>query len=81
MIVRAVIPPLFQDFITLKTSLFFLVVPYIHVLSLVLTHVAVITLSDASIVGYNLIFFSYYKLINNRVYGLYTWLNYKKLLI
>ena len=25
--------------------------------------------------------FSYYKLINNRVYGLYTWLNYKKLLI
>ena len=48
-------PPLFQDFIALKASLF-LVVPYVHVLGLVLTHVAVITLSDAPIAGYNLPF-------------------------
>ena len=34
----------------------FLVVPYIHVLGLVLAHVAVITLSDAPIAGYNLTF-------------------------
>ena len=31
----------------------FLVVPYVHVLDLVLAHVAVITLSDAPIAGYN----------------------------
>ena len=46
-------PPLFQDFIALKASLC-LVVPYVHVLGLVLAHVAVITLSDAPIAGYNL---------------------------
>ena len=33
-----------------------LVVPYVHVLGLVLAHVAVITLSDAPIAGYNLTF-------------------------
>ena len=44
-------PPLFHDFIALKASLF-LVVPYVHVLGLVLAHVAVITLSDAPIAGY-----------------------------
>ena len=49
-------PPLFQDFIALKASLF-LVVPYVHVLGLVLAHVAVITLSDAPIAGYNITFF------------------------
>ena len=49
-------PLLFQDFIALKASLF-LVVPYGHVLGLVLAHVAVITLSDAPIAGYNLTFF------------------------
>ena len=53
-------PPLFQDFIALKASLF-LVVPY--VLGLVLAHVAVITLSDAPIAGYNLTFFSRYLLL------------------
>ena len=36
-------PPLFQDFIALKASSLFLVVPYVHVLGLVLAHVAVIT--------------------------------------
>ena len=36
--------------------LFYLVVPYVHVLGLVLAHVAVITLSDAPIAGYNLTF-------------------------
>ena len=55
-------PPLFQDFIALKASLF-LVVPYVHVLGLVLAHVAVITLSDAPIAGYNLTFFSRYLLL------------------
>ena len=52
-------PPLFQDFIALKASLF-LVVPYVHVLGLVLAH---ITLSDAPIAGYNLTFFSRYLLL------------------
>ena len=55
-------PPIFQDFIALKASLF-LVVPYVHVLGLVLAHVAVITLSDAPISGYNLTFFSRYLLL------------------
>ena len=55
-------PPLFQDFIALKASLF-LVVPYVYVLGLVLAHVAVITLSDAPIAGYNLTFFSRYLLL------------------
>ena len=55
-------PPLFQDFIALKASLF-LVVPYVHVLGLVLAHVAVITLSDAPIASYNLTFFSRYLLL------------------
>ena len=35
----------------------FLVVPYVHVLGLVLAHAAVITLSDAPIAVYNLTFF------------------------
>ena len=55
-------PPLFQDFIALKASLF-LVVPYVHVLGLVLAHVAVITLSNAPIAGYNLTIFSRYLLL------------------
>ena len=55
-------PPLFQDFIALKASLF-LAVPYVHVLGLVLAHVVVITLSDAPIAGYNLTFFSRYLLL------------------
>ena len=55
-------PPLFQDFIALKACLF-LVVPYVHVLGLVFAHVAVITLSDAPIAGYNLTFFSRYLLL------------------
>ena len=55
-------PLLFQDFIALKASLF-LVVPYVQVLGLVLAHVAVITLSDAPIAGYNLTFFSRYLLL------------------
>ena len=55
-------PPLFEDFIALKAFLF-LVVPYVHVLGLVLAHVAVITLSDAPIAGYNLTFFSRYLLL------------------
>ena len=49
--------PLFQDFIALK-AFHFLVIPYVHVLGLVLAHVAVITLSDAPIAGYNLTNFS-----------------------
>ena len=40
----------------LPLRLLFLVVPYIVVLGLVLAHVAVITLSDAPIAGYNLTF-------------------------
>ena len=36
---------------------------YVYVFSLVFTHVAVITLSDAPIVGYNLIFFSRYLIL------------------
>ena len=36
----------------------FLVVPYVHVLGLVLAHVPVKTLSDAPIAGYSLTFFS-----------------------
>ena len=41
----------------LPLRLLFLVVPYVHVLGLVLAHVAVITLSDAPKAGYNLTFF------------------------
>ena len=48
-----------------KASLI-LVVPYVHVLGLVLAHVAVITLSDApiNIASYNLTFFSRYLLLS-----------------
>ena len=40
----------------LPIMLLFLVIPYVHVLGLVLAHAAVITLSDAPIAGYNLTF-------------------------
>ena len=48
----------------------FLVVPYVHVLGLVLAHVAVITLSDAPIAGYNPAFFSRYLLLFVLIYYL-----------
>ena len=37
---------------------FILILPYVHVLGLLLAHVAVITLSEAPIAGYKLTFFS-----------------------
>ena len=45
-----------MDRYTHTKGFLFLVVPYVHVLGLVLAHVSVITLSDAPIAGYNLTF-------------------------
>ena len=50
----------------------FLVVPYVHVLGLVLAHVAVITLSDAPIASYNLTFFSRLLIIIIGIYLLFA---------